>query len=352
MDRSPIESSHIHISTQSVNDLLTSSYSQPSQVLTSQENSRAVNILSQNQSNNSLYLSSNILMSVEVFSQQNYNNIPDENKISKFTMFSENDRKNFLKQYVDNLRSKYDIYKNPCLKISLTKLNALSNDREFITDYYLTPYGLIGSERKTDDYFLKIGRLPNDCGEVQNDIILSSDRSISRVHCKIEFGEGFKYIKRLPDEYTSFFMLNHPRLGRNINVKHLPSHLILNILSYMNNKNQFYLTDCGSISGTYIKLRHNQHYCVNRTQIYVIGSEFTLEIKEIYQCDIYPKLFLDYIFEQKRNGVSIIGLSNNYDEFFANSTPQQRNLVNLQFPSKTCLKIQIGTIHANVPSKL
>ena len=208
MDRLPTESSHNHISTQSLNDLITSSYTQSSQVPTSQENSWAINILSQNQSNNSLYLSSNILISVEVFSQQNYNNIPDENIISQFTMFSENDRKNFLKQYVDNLRNKYDISKNPCLKISLTKLNSLSNDRDFITEYYLTPYGLIGSERKTDDYFIKIGRLPNDGGEVPNDIILSSDRSISRVHCKIEFGEGFKYIKRLPDEYTSFFMLN------------------------------------------------------------------------------------------------------------------------------------------------
>ena len=146
-------------------------------------------------------------------------------------------------------------------------------------------------------------------------------------------------------------MMNHPRLGCFSNVRHLPNYLLYNILSYLGNTRQFYLIDCGSVLGTYKKLKFNQPSQLKRTQIYSVGSESLIIVKEIYHCNIYPKLFLDYIIEQTKNGVAIIGLTEDFQIIHENSTPQQRNLINFEFPSKTCLKIDICHYNPDEPTK-
>lgn len=265
---------------------------------------------------------------------------------------SESHKKRQQQEYINQIRNQYNLLTDPVLKIKSYKMNSLTNEKEFISEHYITPYGLIGTIRNISDYCVKIGRLQNDeNGMPQNDLILPSDRSISRCHCRIEYSDGFKYVRKLPDEYIALLMMNHPRLGSEINVPHMPHHLLYNILSYLHNKREFYLIDCGSILGTYIKLRFNERNYLNRTQIYAIGSEYLIIIKEIYLCDAYPKLFMDYINDQRRSGVIILGLSDEYNELTTNTTPQQRNLINFKFPSKTCLKIDISNINPNEPCR-
>jgi len=289
----------------------------------------------------------------EIISEISYRQeTTDDTYNSNQLIISESTKKRKMHEFIRNIRKEYDLKNNPHLKITVFKLNSLTNEKQFEDEYFLTPYGLRNSERNIDDFFVKIGRLlMNEKSEIQNDIILSDDRSISRCHCKIEYREGFKYIKNLPDEYCAFLMMNHPRLGCFSNVRPLPNHLLYNILSYLGNKRQFYIIDCGSVLGTYKKLKFNQPYQLKRTQIYSVGSESLIIVKEIYHCNIYSKLLWDYIMEQMKDGVIILGLSEDFQLIYENSTPQQRNLINFEFPSKTCIKIDICHYNPNEQTK-
>ena len=184
------------------------------------------------------------------------------------------------------LRDDYDLETKPHLRLSQYKLNSLTNEAEVEQVYYLTPFGLKGSRRRSKDQELKIGRMELDeNGEISNDIFLG-DRTVSRLHCRIEYKDGFKKVEPLSKSMLSLFMMNHWRLGRNLNVPHLDSLSIYNICTYMTKKRQFYLKDSGSVLGSFIRIKKNQSIEIKEGQILGIGNEYILVINLLYFSDI------------------------------------------------------------------
>jgi hypothetical protein len=183
---------------------------------------------------------------------------------------------------ISRVRQEYDLETRPHLILSLHKLNPFINEKELERVFTLTPYGLVDSSRIMSDNQIKIGRMMLDEeGEVYNDIIIPSDRSISRCHCKIDFSKSFKEYRIIPDNYVAFLMMNHRRLGRYLNVPHLPTYALYNILSYLPEKLETSILDAGSMLGTYVKLKFNQPYPVDKGQIFLVGNEYVIIIKEI-----------------------------------------------------------------------
>lgn len=164
---------------------------------------------------------------------------------------------------------------------------------------------------------MKIGRIKlNDVNEVQNDIVISLvDLSISRYHCKINYFQGFNYNRQLPDNLLSLLMLNHRRLGRDTNLPNLPTNLLFNIYSYLDWKRQFYIIDCGSVYGTYVKMRHGVNNVLTKGQMFCMGNEYLLTVLDICQeSDFYDEyIFKAYIKHCNRHGTEIVGLNFDFD---------------------------------------
>lgn len=138
------------------------------------------------------------------------------------------------------------------------------------------------------------------------------DLSISRYHCKIDYSSGFKYNKALPEELVALLMLNHRRLGKYTNLPSIPSNLLFNIFSYLNAKRQFYIVDCGSVYGTYVKMKPGDESVLNKGQMFCLGNEYLLTIMDVcYESDYYDEyIFKAYIKHCNKQGDEIIGLEN------------------------------------------
>jgi hypothetical protein len=150
-----------------------------------------------------------------------------------------------------------------------------------------------------------------DDGKVQNDIIISLlDLSISRFHCQIDYSKGFNIRKSISDINLAFLMLNHERLSKETKLPNLSGDLMHNILSYFEEKRQFYITDCGSVAGTFVKLKHREQKILKKGQIYCLGNECSLIIEDIcYDQETYNEsIFKAYVKECKNRGYEIIGL--------------------------------------------
>jgi hypothetical protein len=52
-------------------------------------------------------------------------------------------------------------------------------------------------------------------------------------------------------------MIEHPRLGQNSPGYYLPKPVIAHILSFIKEPRAFYVTDLGSVCGTYIKVSNS-----------------------------------------------------------------------------------------------
>ena len=245
-------------------------------------------------------------------------------KLSKYSSSSQKSwSKNKIKDDVSIYQKieEYDIKNKPALKLTLSKLNQLNNEQEIVSVYYITPYGMKNSLKVPttgEESIIKIGRLQRDeHGTVQNDIVLSQvDRSISRCHCKIDISEGFKKIDPLPDSWVSFLMMNNYRLGANVNVPHISRDIIINIFSYLPKKRQFYIRDCGSILGTYIKLKYGKYSKLCKNQIYGIGNEFMITVHYINKYNINKfndkeetNKLMTCLIQAKRSNIEMLGLS-------------------------------------------
>jgi hypothetical protein len=200
---------------------------------------------------------------------------------SEFSYQTNFDEEIHKKLFYSRSRMEYDIHNMPVLKLLQYSINNLTNEADIHKIYYITPFGLRGTQRDAIDFEVKIGRMQLDENNyVSNDVILL-DGSISRFHCKIDYKDGFRKIESLPDEFMAIFMMNHHRLGQNINVKNLDQLNLINICSYLKQKREFWIQDCGSILGTYIRLKRNQLVPLKTGQIFFIGSEFTLVVHNL-----------------------------------------------------------------------
>jgi hypothetical protein len=234
---------------------------------------------------------------------------------------------------IEDLRNNYDILNKPVMKLCQFKLNSLTNEREIISEHFVTPYGMIGTHRNINDNFVKIGRLQLDENNVvQNDIILSpNDRSISRCHCKIDISDGFKKIEKFPDTYLSLLMINHPRLGKYSQMNKVSNNVLYNIISYLPRKRQFHLVDCGSIIGTYVRQRIGEVNYVKENEIFAIGSEFVIAVKEIIGVLTHQRNYTNestmfsYLFGEKMKGTEIIGITGENANFFNHPLPLNEN---------------------------
>lgn len=125
------------------------------------------------------------------------------------------------------------------------------------TPYICTPRGVVGSLRPAGTGELFIGRQGMDeCGQFVNDILLGSeDTQASRRHVCISYGRFWQSRREIPREMVAFLMGKQRRLGARSVIQRLPTVLIGEIFAYLYPRKALYLTDCGTLSGTYIRAR-------------------------------------------------------------------------------------------------
>jgi hypothetical protein len=106
-------------------------------------------------------------------------------------------------------------------------------------------------------------------------------------------------------------MMNHGRLGRYINVPHLPNELLYNILFYTAKKRQFYIEDNNSTYGTYKRITNTDECRVNRGDVILIGSEFMMKIIDMsagsLEYDVDDSGILNRLLCYRSMGVKIVG---------------------------------------------
>ena len=148
--------------------------------------------------------------------------------------------------------------------------------------YNVTHQGVEGSLRRPQDGFVTVGRQQiNEFGQRPNDIMLpASDRAISRCHCRINYQHCFRE-RRLSDQYVSFLMAGHPRLGVSSVFNSLPQHLFAYIYSFFKEPYALWLSDLGSICGTYLKVSHDVPTAVKRGMVFLIGSDIIIDIDDV-----------------------------------------------------------------------
>ena len=123
--------------------------------------------------------------------------------------------------------------------------------------YVCTPRGVVGSLRPANTGELFIGRQGMDeCGQFVNDIVLGSeDAQASRRHVCIAYKRFLLSRREVTSEMLAFLMGKQERLGVKSAIKVLPNVLIGEIFAYLHPRKALYLTDCGTLSGTYIRAR-------------------------------------------------------------------------------------------------
>ena len=121
------------------------------------------------------------------------------------------------------------------------------------------------------------------------------DRAISRIHCKIIYEDGFRVKRSMPKSFLTFLMMRHPRVGVKSYGRNLPVSIYRKIYAYIkslllaflltdNNLEpyKFWITDLGSVFGSYLRLTIKQKSPLNKGEIYLIGSESLFYITEVH----------------------------------------------------------------------
>jgi len=264
-----------------------------------------IGINSGNNNNDNLYKEIQNF-SIEFLSSQNSF---EKNKI-KTIRRGEKDNPYNKSEHTWRLREQYNVETMPILKISKYKINSTCDEMEMDQVYYLTPYGLKGSEASRFNSEIIIGRRQFDENEnIYNDILLD-DMTVSRNHCKIIYSDGFKNIEPLSDQIVSLFMMNHYRLGQVLNVPNLDGISIFNICSYLKRKRQFYIQDCGSILGTYKRIKIHNFFEIKEKQIFMIGSDFNLIIENIHK-NVNKDILTNLVKDNYYDNTEVIGELNN-----------------------------------------
>ena len=112
---------------------------------------------------------------------------------------------------------------------------------------------MVGSKKNTDCDDIVIGRqevakdIDIGSNDIRpNDIILPpSDRSISRIHCKIIIKDGFRIPKKVSLNFL-LFLRETKRNYPNKIIVNLPDYILKLIWSFIRPKYAFYLVDIGS----------------------------------------------------------------------------------------------------------
>lgn len=149
--------------------------------------------------------------------------------------------------------------------------------------YNVTAQGVEGSQRRPQDGFVNVGRQQiNEYGQRPNDIILpASDRAISRCHCRFNYQHCFRD-RGLSSQLLAFLMAGHPRLGKESAFNSLPQHLFYYIYSFFREPYTLWLSDLGSICGTYLKVSHELPTELKRGMVFLIGSDIIIDVEDVY----------------------------------------------------------------------
>ena len=156
--------------------------------------------------------------------------------------------------------------------------------------YNVTMQGVEGSLRRPQDGFVNVGRQQlNEYGQRPNDIMLpASDRAISRCHCRFNYQHCFR-ARDLSPQLLAFLMAAHPRLGCSSEFNSLPQHLFYYIYSFFKEPYALWLSDLGSICGTYLRVSHDVPTEIRRGMVFLIGSDIIIDVEEVV-CFPLPSL--------------------------------------------------------------
>lgn len=169
--------------------------------------------------------------------------------------------------------------------IKIVVIHLSLGDNKFSDEYMLTSRGLVNSRKNTKPKALVIGRMSQVIEDVRpNDIVLPfSDKSISRVHCALEYRYKFSG-QKLSTAFVTFLSGKRPRIaGERCQIKKLTIDLLHRIYGFIKQPSKVYALDLGSSTGTYKRVLFNKQYQLRRGDIYMVGNSFQFSVN--YVCN-------------------------------------------------------------------
>ncbi|CAD8143605.1 unnamed protein product [Paramecium octaurelia] len=161
---------------------------------------------------------------------------------------------------------------DPHIRITVYKQHSSQTDSEFI----LQNDRILGSQYKKE---IIIGRKrqQEDKQDTCDIYLPHGDKNVEKVHCKILTDKGFTFSNTLTQPLILFFSLfrNNPHASK------LPFQVIKHIYSFIKNKPQFYISDNGTKSGTFMKIKKDKLRSIEQDNSYLIGADTYFHVLEL-----------------------------------------------------------------------
>ncbi|CAK80974.1 unnamed protein product (macronuclear) [Paramecium tetraurelia] len=214
------------------------------------------------------------------------------------------------------------------LKESYVKITVIKNmvglESNQKKEYYINNKGLVDTKKNTNQQDIMIGR--QEKFELQgqsiypNDIVLTEqERLISRIHCKLICKNFFRKESYINPFYKKIlgFLKNR-----------LPHFVLIKIEKFLEDPNECYVQDVGSVFGTYIRV-DKEYQKLRKSHQYSIGTDTTFQIQDYHILDKnlkFPDENFDYMIDQIRNNsfkCNIHGFAFEQKQYESQPTQQQ-----------------------------
>ncbi|CAD8084903.1 unnamed protein product [Paramecium sonneborni] len=181
-----------------------------------------------------------------------------------------------VQQIVTNKRTFNDFNREfPFVKISVYKQHQMANQKIYI----LQDDKIIGSNQISKNEISIIRRKKQQQqGDNNIDLGLSSQEvNIDQVPCKISTEFGFRHSSRITPHILCFLSLkySHSRFQQ------FPSNIFKLIHSFIKEKPQFYVQDCGTSLKTLVRIKKESPKIMNDYNNYLIGADFYFHVVQL-----------------------------------------------------------------------
>lgn len=167
--------------------------------------------------------------------------------------------------------------------IRMTIIHLSLGDNKFSDEYIISSRGLVNSRKNTKPKAVVIGRMSTVIEDVRpNDVILPfSDKSISRVHCALEYKYKFSQ-RNIPMPFVAFLSGKNPKIaGHQCALRRLTKDLLMRIYSFLKPPSRLYALDLGSSTGTYKRVLYNKQVELTTGSIFMVGNSFQFTINHV-----------------------------------------------------------------------
>lgn len=241
--------------------------------------------------------------------------------------------------------------------IKMTIIHLSLGDNKFSDEYIITNKGLVNSRKNTKPKAVVIGRMSTVIEDIRpNDVILPfSDKSISRVHCALEYKYKFSQ-RNIPLTFVTFLSGKYSRIaGPECKIRRLTKDLLMRVYSFLKSPSRLYALDLGSSTGTYKRVLYNKQVELHTGNIFMVGNSFQFTVNHVsssHSSSAQLDLLYQLLAEEPEDKTEICGLTSEQMrkvDFFREKKKSVINEILKEGENESFLKEQNPSVEACFP---